>query len=131
MNIHPFLGVFYDFYGPKAEMPIMRAVLISVLGFLMVLLILAVIALFIKLIAFIFSLFVKNESVTVNKTSSDIVKENNFLSAKTDSGFVKLIDVDETTAATLMAITAYKTGIPLENLNFRSIRRIDDNNDKE
>ncbi len=39
-------------------------------------------------------------------------------------GFVVLDGVSEQDAAVLMAITAHKTGIPLERLDFKSIKRL-------
>lgn len=39
---------------------------------------------------------------------------------------VKLFDVDDRTAALLMAIVAHKTEIPIENLHFISIREAGD-----
>lgn len=35
---------------------------------------------------------------------------------------IRLIDVDERTAAVVMALTSHESGIPLERLSFRSIR---------
>ncbi len=41
------------------------------------------------------------------------------------SGQLKLIGVDEPTAAMIMAIVCEESGIPLEELRFKSIRAID------
>lgn len=131
MCLHPLLGVFFEFYGKNADMSFSRAVLVSVLGFIMVVLILAVIALFIKAIALIFSFFVKSNSVKVDKVNSAISSENKFNTVRSLNGYVKLIDVDESTAAVLMAVTAFKTGIPVERLNFKYIKCLNENEDKE
>ena len=39
-----------------------------------------------------------------------------------DDGKVKLVDVDDQTAAVIMAIVSDRSGIPLERLRFKSIR---------
>ena len=39
-----------------------------------------------------------------------------------DDGRVKLVDVDDQTAAVIMAIVSDRSGIPLERLRFKSIR---------
>ena len=40
----------------------------------------------------------------------------------TTAGGIRLIDVDERTAAVVMALTSHQSGIPLERLYFKSIR---------
>lgn len=41
-------------------------------------------------------------------------------------GKLDLVDVDEPTAATIMAVVSDRSGIPLNRLNFKSIKRIED-----
>ena len=56
MNFNPhFLGIFTDIYGSYDAMNIPKALLVALVGFITVLAMLSIIALFIKLIAFIFS----------------------------------------------------------------------------
>lgn len=43
------------------------------------------------------------------------------------AGEIQLIDVDEKTAACIMAIISDETNIPLENLIFKKIRLLEDN----
>ena len=43
------------------------------------------------------------------------------------TGEIQLIDVDEKTAACIMAIISDETQIPLENLIFKKIRLLEDN----
>lgn len=42
------------------------------------------------------------------------------------AGTLDLIDVDEPTAAVIMAIVSNQSGIPLNRLNFKSIKRVED-----
>ncbi len=42
------------------------------------------------------------------------------------TGELKLIDVDEKTAAMIMAIVSHESRIPLSELSFKSIRALDD-----
>lgn len=48
------------------------------------------------------------------------------LPANTSAGSLDLIDVDEKTAAVIMAIVSNKSGIPLNRLSFKSIRLMED-----
>lgn len=42
------------------------------------------------------------------------------------AGTLDLVDVDEPTAAVIMAIVSDQSGIPLNRLNFKSIKRVED-----
>ncbi len=42
------------------------------------------------------------------------------------NGVLDLIDTDEKTAAVIMALVSYKSGIPLNRLSFKSIRLMED-----
>ena len=42
------------------------------------------------------------------------------------SGTLDLVDTDEKTAAVIMALVSYKSGIPLNRLSFKSIRLMED-----
>lgn len=126
MNITPhLLGIFADIYGSNDAMTNSRAVLISVIGFITVIIILGIIALFIKLIAFVFSLAEKkNESaapVTAVQTSNGTP-----LPDTQSQGELKLINTDEPTAAVIMALVSHQSGIPLNRLEFKSIRLMED-----
>ena len=43
-----------------------------------------------------------------------------------NQGELELINTDEKTAAVIMALVSHQTGIPLERLDFKSIRLIED-----
>ncbi len=134
MNFTPkFLGIFTDIYGSYEAMSISKALLVALVGFLTVVLILAVIALFIKLIAFIFSLIEKKSASKVATVISHVEskpeepkKVGVTLPDNESQGNLELIGVDEATAAMLMALVSYKTEIPLNRLAFRSIRLVEE-----
>lgn len=48
------------------------------------------------------------------------------LPANTSAGKLDLVDVDEKTAAVIMAIVSKESGIPLNRLSFKSIKRTED-----
>lgn len=112
---------------PSVPMPVSQALLVSVIGIAVVLAELAIIALFIKLLSEIF------KKVFARKKSEDAIKPE--VSGETSPapagvplpetqsrGSVDLEGVDEPTAAVIMAIVSEKSGIPLNRLDFKSIK---------
>lgn len=134
MKFNPnFLGIFTDIYGSYDAMNIPKALLVALVGFMTVLIVLTVIALFIKLIAFIFSLIEKKTEHKVETVVTSIDKKTDVQSASGNAlpdnesqGQLELIGVDEATAAMLMAMVSYKTEIPLNRLAFRSIKLVEE-----
>ena len=130
MTINPqMLGIFTQIYGSADAMTISKALLVALVGFVTVIVILAIIALFIKLIAYIFSLITKKKAASapapVKKTAA-VPAVQTAPVARTMHGQVKLIDVDEPTAAVIMALVRHNSGIPLERLDFKSIKPLED-----
>ncbi len=129
MYINPrLLGIFSDIYGSNDAMDIPKALLVAIVGFVTVIVVLAFIALFIKLIAFIFATI---ENKNNKKAATSPIVEQNTATIPTlpeteSQGELELIGVDEPTAAMLMALVSYKTEIPLNRLAFRSIRLVED-----
>ena len=64
---------------------------------------------------------VKEESITETKSEVPVVIETKSQES-VYTGYVTLEGLSEQDAATIMAITSHKTGIPLERLGFCSIR---------
>ena len=134
MNFTPqLLGIFTNIYGSYDAMDIPKALLVSLVGFLTVIAILAVIALFIKLIAFIFSIIEKKSAtkvspvITAVESGSPAPESTGTPLPETESqGELELIGVDEPTAAMLMALVSYQTEIPLNRLAFKSIKLVED-----
>lgn len=59
-----------------------------------------------------------NKNQSVSKSSADSAK----VSHNTVKGDIKLINTDDETAAVIMAIISEKTGVPLNNLDIKSIK---------
>ena len=122
MNITPkLLGVFANIYGSNDAMTFATAALVAVVGFCTVLLILAVIALFIKGIAAVF-----DKSAKKKKTTNSLITPVPAAPSAPVQPSVELINVDEQTAAIIMAIVSHRSGISLDRLAFKSIKLSED-----
>ena len=129
MTINPqMLGIFNQIYGSADAMTISKALLVALVGFCTVVIILAVIALFIKFIAYVFSLITKKKVASAPAPAAPVKHATavNAPAAAAMRGQVKLIDVDEPTAAVIMALVSHNSGIPLERLDFKSIKPLED-----
>lgn len=126
MNLNPqLLGIFTNIYGSEDAMTISKALLVALVGFITVVILLAVIALFIKFIAFIFSLLTKKKAAPAPAAAKSVPAPA-AKPAKALRSEIKLIDVDEPTAAVIMALVSHNSGIPLEKLDFKSIKLLED-----
>ncbi len=106
----------------------------AVVGFMIVLAILAVIAVLILLISKVFSIISGNVSKTKEETAVAPVVKTEAPAApvavtapvtvpvQAMPGYLHLENVDEPTAATIMAIVSHQTGTPLNRLAFSSIK---------
>lgn len=129
MNMTPnVLGVFANIYGSNDAMDFQKAALVAVVGFCTVLVILAVIALFIKLIAFIFDSLASKKKTVIPDTAAKAPATATASSAVPgySTGSVDLENVDEPTAAVIMAIVSHQSGISLDRLAFKSIKLMED-----
>ncbi|MCD7774399.1 MAG: OadG family protein [Clostridiales bacterium] len=115
------------------------SLLIAVVGMVVVIAILAIIAVFILLLSKIFQAVEKgskkskkSEKAVVSETApaSPPVKAakpaGKELPETESQGQLKLTDVDEPTAAIIMAIVSNQSGIPLNRLSFKSIKLIEE-----
>ncbi len=113
------------------EIKFSEALIIAVFGFLLVITVLAVLALFVKLLTAIISASTKRLAKNDEKpTENTNTQSNNIVNTKDDfvyNGYVTLDGVSEQDAAVIMAIVSDKTGIPLERLAFNSIKRLNQN----
>ena len=111
-----------------------QAFIIAAAGFTLVLTVLAVLALFIKLLSAIVGGAAQKKkkpdtapAATVaaqTKTETAAATEPAASEAAAPSGYITLDGVSEQDAAAVMAITAFKLGKSVENLNFSSIKRL-------
>lgn len=108
-------------------MDILTSLKVSISGFFVVFLALALIYICIKLFSFIVSIFDKPKNQE-NQTSADIItKTGNTCENEEIMGYgeLKLYGVDEKTAAIIMAIVSDESNIPLCELQFKSIKLIE------
>ncbi len=106
-----------------------QAFLIAVAGFTLVLVVLAVLALFIRFLSAAVGGTAKKDAkpqAAVNAPAAPAEKPQNTKAAANTApaGYITLDGVSEQDAAAVMAITAFKLGKSVENLNFSSIKRL-------
>ena len=110
------------------NMPSLEFFVIAVIGFCVVLSILAIIAVLIlilsKIIRAIETVFAKKASASSAIPTAPSPAQP--APEGINIGEVELIGTDEKTAAVVMAIVSQQSGIPLNRLNFKSIRLLDD-----
>lgn len=97
---------------------------IALYGFTTVFIMLAILMLIINVLSKLV------EMMTPKKVEEPVKVEEKPVEKKTNIeyiGEIQLIDVDEKTAACIMAIISDETQIPLENLIFKKIRLLEDN----
>lgn len=121
------------------------ALSISLFGFVLVVIVLAFLALFVKLLSKIVSSFAKDGKTKKEKTkepaqstapavqtpvapvtsvATPVAVADGSSELPYTPGYVTLDGVSEQDAAVVMAVTSDKTGIPLERLSFKSIKRL-------
>ena len=127
------LGVFETIYGAGAEMTMPRALIISLIGFLIVFSILGILAIFVKLMGTGFdkAQAVKNAKLKLPSPDDPAVPGEAApagfpLPENTSAGECRLINVSEQDAAVVMALVSHNSGIPLNRLQFNSIKLMED-----
>ncbi len=103
-------------------MTFLDSLLVDGFGLSIVFVVLISLSLIIKLISIIVRQFKKPESKT--ETLPDQTAGQELQTLAYADGEMKLLDVDEKTAAMIMAIVSDQTEIPLSQLQFKSIRLI-------
>lgn len=101
----------------------------AVTGFIVVIAMLSIIAIAILIFSKIMaSLTGKKsaEAAPVAAPAAAAAPAGTPLPANTSAGKLDLVDVDEKTAAVIMAIVSKESGIPLNRLSFKSIKRTED-----
>ncbi len=102
-------------------------------GFLVVIAMLALIAVVIYVFSKVTYTLTKKKAAkeTVwetgeNSSAGVVVPTGTPLAEGNSAGKLDLVDVDEPTAAVIMAIVSDQSGIPLNRLNFKSIKKVED-----
>ena len=115
------------------KMPLTEALLTSLVGIVTVICILAIIAVLIilvsKVIRTVENAAAKKKAVPAAApvTSAPAGKPTGVIPvAGVSQGTIDLVNVDEKTAAIIMAIVSDKSGIPLNRLSFKSIKLVED-----
>ena len=108
-------------------MTFIDSLLVSGFGIVVVFIVLIALSFFIKLQSTVVSSISNNSTKAVKDEikTHDVVKEEAVVDTGWTSGEIKLIGVDEKTAAMIMAIVSDESKIPLSELQFKSIRALD------
>lgn len=117
----------------SVKMPLGQAVMTAVVGIITVLLILALIDVLIMVVSkvarVIDSKLGKNKQpVSSAPSGADAPPQGTPLPETQSQGSLTLIGTDEKTAAVIMALVSYQSGIPLNRLSFKSIKLLEDEN---
>ena len=121
-----FLSAYAD-----GNITIKEALLVSVKGILIVMLILAVVAVMVQILSKIIRRIRKKAyERAARKAAKKAAEETAWVkldndTADTSSDEVELIGTDEKTAAVIMAIVSKESKVPLERLKFNSIRLVE------
>ena len=107
------------------KITIPEALTTALIGISVVMLILAIIAVFIIMISKIIR-FVETKTSAIKKAPVSAEPASGS-PATAPSNEVELINTDEKTAAVIMAIVSQQTDIPVNRLSFKSIRLIEEN----
>lgn len=113
------------------DLGIIDALLVSVAGFTIVLLELALLAVFVFLLSKTVRFFLqraknKKEAADSNKPSVASVPPLSAVISEKSHGQLELVETNEPTAAVIMAIISDKTKIPLNRLRFTRIRLLEE-----
>lgn len=111
--------------NPTEKMELSTALLVAVIGIIVVLAELALLSVFIRVLSVIIKKFTKTgKNLAYSSVQTDTA--NTPGPAGEAPGKTILTGVDDPTAAVIMAIVSNKSGIPLERLNFKSIKLKED-----
>lgn len=117
-------------FTPDSHLTLGEGLTVSLIGILVVMFELALLAIFILLMAKVFKIaakFSKNKTAPEAVTAEAPVQAGTPLADGNSAGKIDLVNVDEPTAAVVMAIVSNQSGIPLNHLNFKSIKLLEEN----
>lgn len=107
------------------KMPISRALAVSLIGIVTVILILAVIACLILLVSKAIRTIEAKTKSSASEAAPKGTPQGIPMPEGMMQGEIELIGTDEKTAAVIMAIVSEKSGIPLNRLSFKTIKLLD------
>ena len=116
----------------KPDMTPAEAIGVAAVGILVVLLELSLLSGFIKILSKIIGVLTGRKKQSAPQTDDTQAASQTSPAPAAppvpaaDTGSVELVNVDEPTAACIMAIVSDRSGIPLSRLKFRSIKLIED-----
>ena len=116
--------------APSA-LPAGEAFSISITGIVVVILMLGLLSILVQLLSKTIRLFEGKSKKTEQQDAAPVATEKATaklgtpLAENQSAGSLDLNGVDEKTAAVLMAIVSHKSGIPLNRLEFKSIKKIE------
>lgn len=105
-------------------MSIFNSLIVGVFGMAVVFVALVALILVIKIITRVLNLLDANKNAEQEKDMPAQSMQQPATAAQASDGVLKLYDVDEKTAALIMAIVSEESKIPLPQLQFKSIRLI-------
>lgn len=107
-------------------MSLYESLMVAVICLSVVFSVLLVLFLIIRLFSFLVGFLTTNNNLEEKSSFKSNVELINEKNQNSTIGSLKLINVDEPTAAMIMAIVSDETEIPLPELYFKSIRLIDE-----
>ena len=126
-------GEFIDRFKniPERGAVVLEQLPTAITGFVVVLSMLAIIAVTILIFSKVMSAFTGKKSAekapaVAAPAAPAVAPAGTPLPADTSAGSLDLVDVDEKTAAVIMAIVSNESGIPLNRLAFKSIKKMED-----
>ena len=126
-------GEFIDRFKniPERGAVVLEQLPTAITGFVVVIAMLAVIAVAILIFSKVMSAFTGKKSAekapaVAAPAAPAVAPAGTPLPADTSAGSLDLVDVDEKTAAVIMAIVSNESGIPLNRLAFKSIKKMED-----
>ncbi|MGN1277319.1 MAG: OadG family protein [Floccifex sp.] len=108
------------------SLTIAQGLQIALYGFTTVFIMLAILMLIITVMNKVIVAITSKQEKAEEKVVEEVVEVKKPTNVEY-AGEIQLIDVDEKTAACIMAIISDETNIPLENLIFKKIRLLEDN----
>ena len=120
------LGVFTRIYGENAEMTMSRTLMISLVGFMIVFLILGILAIFVKSMGGVFDKINEKKKMPAAVPKPIPSVAGIPLPENQSEGTIELVNVTEEEAAVVMAVVSHRSGIPLNRLQFNSIKLLEE-----